>query len=62
MHTRHIRQLLLEGGVITLVAASGLVIGHQATSSATAQRLATIPLVGAGVRGLKALFDAATGH
>lgn len=62
MHTRHLRQLLLEGGVITLIAASGLVIGRQATNSATAARLATVPVVGTGVRGLQALFNAATGH
>jgi hypothetical protein len=58
MHIRHMRQLILEGAVITFVGASGIVIAKQATSSLTAQRLATVPFVGTAIKGLNALFQA----
>ena len=57
---KRIKQLAAEGAAMTLVVAVGLVTLGVAANSGIANRLATIPVLGAGVRGVQAVSNRIT--
>jgi hypothetical protein len=57
---KRIKQLAAEGLAMTAVVMVGIVVVGTAVNSGIAQKLATVPVLGVGVRGIQAVSNRIT--